>query len=294
MKQPTPSAYEPHRALCGEYEIFHQTDAAVPGLPPHRHDFFELFCLLSDGESLMVEGKRYALTAGSMLLIAPGELHWPDVDEPRQPVERVLLWIDPGCAAELMADFPEAHEILTGGLHGRNLMLADPEVAALTRSLLLAILREKQFERPDSRGLCRLMLCQILVLLCRHLSASPKPVPARVERREAGVMRVYEYIGAHLSEDLSVSRLAELFFMDKNTLTRQFKRLTGMTPGECVRRSRLEAAHALIAAGTGVQQACAECGFSDYSAFYRAFKRMYGVRPSALTNADKRELTTEG
>ena len=93
-------------------------------------------------------------------------------------------------------------------------------------------------------------------------------------------MRIYEYIDAHLAENLSVAGLAEQFFMDKNTLTRQFKRLVGMTPGECIRQRRLQAAHTMIAAGAGMQEACAECGFSDYSAFYRAFRQAYGISPS--------------
>ena len=43
-----------------------------------------------------------------------------------------------------------------------------------------------------------------------------------------------------IREPLSVSDLAQRFFLDKNTMTRQFKRITGMTPGDYIRRKRLE------------------------------------------------------
>ena len=293
MKHAYLSAFETRQVMKGnEYEVFHRVDAYSAEVPPHRHDFYELYCLLSDGVTMAVEGRRYALEPGEMLLIGPGETHIPEFKDPRRPVERVILWINADFADRLLEDLPEARRALREDTRGRNRVAVDRETGALMQELLFGLLREKRRgepggAEPGGAELCRLMVTQLLIHLSRHLSATGHTVPARVEQRSTEVLRVYEYIGAHLTEDLSVSRLAELFFMDKNTLTRQFKRLTGMTPGECVRRCRLEAAHAMIAAGAGAQSACAECGFTDYSAFYRAFRQMYGTKPSAVVEEPK-------
>ena len=265
-----------------KYEIFHRMDPYSADLPLHCHDFYELYCPLSGDVGMIVDDRRYALSPGHLLLISPGEMHCVDMDNPRNPVERIVLWIDADYAASLL----QAMRVDLGQCPGRNLILMDAETLSLTTGLLFGLLRENQQRHEDSEALCRLMLTQVLIHLSRHISDAAQAASIPSERREMGVLRVYEYIGVHLKEDLSVSRLAELFFMDKNTLTRHFKRLTGMTPGECVRRSRLEAAYAMISAGTGIQEAAAECGFADYSAFYRAFRRMYGTRPSALTGED--------
>ena len=96
---------------------------------------------------------------------------------------------------------------------------------------------------------------------------------------------------------MSVSSLAQRFFLDKNTMTRQFKRIIGMTPGDYIRRKRLENARELIRQGYSVQQAGYSSGFTDYSAFFRAFRQYYEMSPSELAGRSKagsRKITPTG
>ena len=274
--------FDPRQQMRGDdFEIFHHRDAHSGNVQPHSHDFYELYCPLSEGMRYRVEGKIYALSPGRLLLIAPGESHRPDVEEGEEPFERIVLWLNAGFINSLTDTLPLLKRTLLNGLKGRNMISPDVETFEILQGLMLSLLREKRLDAPDSPVLCRLVVTQLLIHLSRCLARSPGSAALRTGHRDAEVMRVYEYIRAHLSDDLSVAGLAELFFMDKNTLTRQFKRLVGMTPGECIRKLRLQAAHAMIAGGASMQDACAECGFSDYSAFYRAFRQVYGLGPSA-------------
>ena len=77
--------------------------------------------------------------------------------------------------------------------------------------------------------------------------------------------------------------------MDRNTLTRQFRRIIGLTPGEYIRRKRLETAYELIRQGTGVLHAGYMSGFAEYSVFYRAFRQVYGISPGQLTVGSQKE-----
>jgi len=263
-----------------DFEIFHYSNTATCSCPPHKHDFFEMFCLLDDHIDYIVEGLRYSLGPGSIILIAPGQLHRADVPGPVRSIDRFVLWMARDFASGLTEALPRLRDALRGDMTGRNLIQPDAETGSMMRQLLYALHRESALQDADSAELSRSILSQLLIYSGRCIAREPDIVPHRAELRYHEIMRVYEYIVGHLSDDsLSVSGLAESFFMDKNTLTRQFKRQVGMTPGECIRRLRLEAVRQMISRGAPMQQACGECGFSDYSAFYRAFRQAYGLSP---------------
>jgi AraC-like DNA-binding protein len=263
-----------------DFEVFHYNNPACCSCPPHQHDFFELFFLLDDCIDDIVEGMRYSLGPGSVVLVPPGQMHRPDVPGPVRSIDRFVLWISKEYVRSITDALPQLHYVLWGDMTGRNLIQPDDETAAMFRQLLFALHREDARPDADSSALARSIIAQLLIYCSRSIASRTDIAPHKAEQRYREIMRVYEHIVANLPDrDLTVGALAERFFMDKNTLTRQFKRQVGMTPGECIRRHRLEAVRRQIRRGAPMQQACAECGFSDYSAFYRAFRQAYGISP---------------
>ena len=52
---------------------------------------------------------------------------------------------------------------------------------------------------------------------------------------------------------------------------------------QCGTIRRLLMARQLLSAGVPAGQVSSNCGFSDYTSFYRAFKAEYGINPGAVT-----------
>ncbi len=91
------------------------------------------------------------------------------------------------------------------------------------------------------------------------------------------------YAREHLTESLSVEKLAEVACLSPRQFGRAFKAETGETPAKAVERLRAEVARERIKNDAeAVESIAAAVGFSDPERMRRAFLRLYGEPPQSL------------
>jgi transcriptional regulator GlxA family with amidase domain len=90
------------------------------------------------------------------------------------------------------------------------------------------------------------------------------------------------WIGAHLSQDLSVEALAGWACLSPRQFGRRFKAAFGTTPADFVEEMRLnEARHRLGQPGSSIENVALSVGFRSADVFRRAFERRFGSTPTA-------------
>ncbi|MDV3456831.1 helix-turn-helix transcriptional regulator [Sphingomonas sp. HF-S4] len=85
--------------------------------------------------------------------------------------------------------------------------------------------------------------------------------------------------------ELRVHDLAQLTGVHPVHLARVFRRHLGCSPGEVIRRTRVERAAAALSTGHSLAGLAAEHGFSDHAHLTRCFRAAYGVPPAAFRAA---------
>lgn len=90
---------------------------------------------------------------------------------------------------------------------------------------------------------------------------------------------VFEYISQHLTEDLSLKRLEEEFFISGEHISREFKKSTGITLHSYITRARIDLSKKYLLQGLPVRDVCQLCGFSSYNHFFKMFKKECGMTP---------------
>jgi signal transduction histidine kinase/ligand-binding sensor domain-containing protein/DNA-binding response OmpR family regulator len=129
-------------------------------------------------------------------------------------------------------------------------------------------------------------LIQQRIELRKHFSSAMVIRPAEVSATPIDQLfleRVLNEIENHISdEQFSVEKLANHVGMSVSQLNRKLNALIGQPAGHLIRSQRLQRAADLLKQKAGnVAEICYQVGFSDQANFSRAFKKQFGVSPSA-------------
>jgi len=98
-----------------------------------------------------------------------------------------------------------------------------------------------------------------------------------------------EYIEANLSEDVSLSAIADACAASVSSLARGFRASLGFAPHQWVLNRRIALAQRLIYEGaTPLNMVAVSCGFADQSHLTRVFMRKVGCSPAAWRRNSQR------
>ena len=126
----------------------------------------------------------------------------------------------------------------------------------------------------------------ILTKFIMNLSATPERQQRQFSQRELRDMErmktMLAFLQEHLSEELTLEKIAQSAAISETECLRCFRRNIGMSPIHFLKEYRLQHAAGLLRAGAGsISEIAASCGFLDMSYFSRAFRLLYGVTPTA-------------
>ena len=103
-------------------------------------------------------------------------------------------------------------------------------------------------------------------------------------------LHLLQYVDNCYTEKLSLSELAERFFLNMSYCSELFKKVTGLTFSDYVTNKRMErAAQLLVQEGRKVREAAELTGYADTFYFTKVFKKFYGVTPVYFAEHGKKE-----
>ena len=240
----------------------------------HSHSFYEIILIKRGNTTYCLDDKTLQLPKNTLIFTRPFQPHRIQMNS-SEPYERYNLLVSPDISS-LLAKIPptvhtlhfEGNQIITGLFEKM-----DYYCRALSWDALQSLLS----------ALCQELLINILIVT-KELS-SPA-LPRRYPLTEKAIALMEEELTSLDSVDSLYSRLG----VSKSYLYRIFQADMGITPKAYLTQRRLMLARREIFLGAKATAVYSQCGFTDYSAFYRAYKKHFGYPPAETQDLAFREI----
>lgn len=247
----------------------------------HRssRDFFKLTWIVSGEAECYCNDIQFHLEPGLLFLVHPDDQTSYEIQTPE--LEIFDLIFSPAIAAECQHNIidrsgmlaacapgfqplPEAHHV--------HPVPAGKEVGPLIRRMF----REQQNRDPNSPWINLAHLKILLAQLCRFQEKF-----CRRNQHTQLAEIIDREIERHFSKTFHPRDLALATQLTPAHLSRTYRRLTGLTISQALRKRRFqEARHLLAETQLEVAEVAKRSGFTDLSHFYRLFREEFGTTPA--------------
>lgn len=243
---------------------------------PQIHNAFEILFVIKGSLIYTTNKRTYYVSENSIILTRSGAYHRLNLND-CDTYERYNILFDesiimPSCLAKL----PEELDILV------------PKNPAFFLSLFQKF--DFYCEVFTDAELSRLIsnLVEEIFFNIVHLSANPENhIYNTAFSAPPLLVAVTEYIEKNISAAFSVESLCREFYISKSYLLKLFRDHLHLSPQQYMLSRRMIRAQNLLRSGKKPTELFTACGFSDYSTFYRSYKRFWGYAPSDEIHTQK-------
>ena len=279
MKKNLRSAFNARQYMLSEdFEFYYYSDVHFRTVKSHTHDYYEFYLFLEGDVQIEIGDSMRALTPGDVMIIPPGIAHRAVVADSDTPYRRFVLWISQNYCNELLRMSPDYVYLLQQASSAKQYIIhLQEERFNSLHAKAIRLLEEIHSNRYGRLAAVTLDVNDLLLSMNRMAYEQAHP-----EETDAGqdlFDNLIVYIDTHLDADLTLEQLADQFYVSRFYLPHYFKDNIGLSVHQYITKKRLARCRDAIISGAGITRTFQEYGFQDYSAFYRAFRKEYGLSP---------------
>ena len=259
------------RLRVGEiYTLFYREVESGFLFKGEQHSMFELTYVDRGALHCVVDGNGVELHQGQLMVFGPQQWHmqYTDLDMTAR-----FLTVSFDLESEFAARLPD-----------RVFDLSSAEAAQLPvpyLGVVDAAAREAAFATRNRR---------IGVLRDTGSEKKRLKTPVALNHENEIVSRTLQYVADHVCDKLSVEIVSREVGVSASHLTALFHRQMNISPGEYIRRVKLEESKRLIREGTmNFSQIAAQLNYSTIHHFSRQFKDKFGMSPSEYAKSIQSE-----
>lgn len=253
------------------YLFAHSTNISSKTTIPHKHAGIEMFVLLEGKCDCYVENNKYEISNGDIIIVNEDEEHFFNLKA--KEFNHIVVGLTNNFFKE--HNFGSYADMFFGRNLGQNNFLPSGPLFQYGAHDILSRLENYLNEGYVPENVILSCLTEFLYVCRKAYDDTYKDDSPVAELMH----KIFTYIDLNLTEPITLKSIAAHFFISEQYLCRIFKKSVNITVNEYITQKRLSLYHRLTATGMNVQTASEKAGFGSYTAFYRAYKKTYGVSP---------------
>jgi AraC-like DNA-binding protein len=256
----------PHPMQVKElYTFFYQEKEQGFMFSGENHPVTELTYVDQGSMHSVVDGQDLLLEQGDIAIYAPGQWHMQYAD----------MGVAPRFVTISFSVTDDALEKL------KNRKFKAPQKAV---TLLQTMLRETEKDDEYAQGMILALLTQLLLVLLRQADGPTEDklrASNAIHSENEIIRRAQQYISSHVRDKLTVPVVAANVEVSASYLTALFHKNLQLSPGEYIRRVKLQESKLMIRENAmNFTEIAATLQYSTVHHFSRQFKEKFGITPS--------------
>ena len=263
---------------------FHIARISSPkeALQIHSHNYFQIYYIVSGKVIHHLQNNTAVLASGDIFILPPNQPH--HIETQNKDVDFYSLSFMP----DYFQTAREANKLILdflSYLQSEQAEKIEPKVSLSYEDMLFAgalfkrIMEEFVSNKVGKNEMIKETLSVLLSLIARVYFEENAVTLVAKENRQL-VMHSIEYMKNHFDEEITLSEIVRHCAISKTNFCTIFNSITGMPFKEYLNRYRIERAAELIASGEKISVAANYCGYSEFSTFYRNFKKHMKISPT--------------
>jgi AraC-like DNA-binding protein len=249
-----------------------KTNQAQAEYRPHYHDMYEILFLKEGDISVQIGSAMHPIRKNCFVLTRPQQLHCIRIDKDT-PYDRYdLLFTPETIDQDLLQKIPEDLCVVNFD--------ANPIVIQLFDKMDLYC---KKLDGSELRKVLRALTEELLLNVLLYVRSNQKSPQAG---KQPLTLLAMSYIAENLLTLPDVETVCRELGISRSYLYQLFQTDLNTTPKRFITECRLNLARQEIFLGAKATSVYSQCGFTDYSTFFRAYKRQFGYPPTGTHHAN--------
>ena len=255
-------------------------EMSVPETSYHCHeDFIELSFVTSGSVDYLIEGEKYTLKKGQVVVSNPGVYHKELFDSNTNCRELHIGLTNLSLFSNIKKNFID--------VGSKNIITISKYKDEILKNCF-EIIEEQKNHTQTSPFMLKSLVMKLLILLHRELNEdianlNSKEFSFKSREKKSLVESISKYLNENYTDDISLYTLSKNMYLSPVYISKIFKEITGDSPINYLILIRLSKAKELLEdSKLSIKTIAKMVGYNDPYYFSKLYKKYYGISPNKV------------